>query len=177
VNDAATSIEPAERQAMAEAAQISEALPTSDDASIEPHTPPGKPDRVASLPPALPASSAATGEDGQSSFGKPLDTATSQASVREPHDPVTEKHPALSRDKHGPWAINLISTTSKDEAERFAEKAWSMDLQTELQQVTLKGTPYWRVQITGFSTAEDASVYAETAKERLGLKDVWILKH
>lgn len=209
VSDAATSIEPAERQAMAEAAQIIEALPTpaagqtgkaSSDAkthwkaadgittrhldttvigaaaSIASHGP-GKPDRLVSEPTASPSSVVATVEDGQSSVHNSLDTATSQASVREPHETVTQKHSAVSRDKHGAWVINLISTTSKAEADRFAEMARSRDMQTEQQQITLKGTPYWRVQITGFSTAEDASAYAETAKEKLGLKDVWILKH
>ena len=209
VNDAATSIEPAERQAMAEAAQSIEALPSpaagqtgeassisktlrqaSDGlttrpqdttvigaaASIEPYDAPGKPDRVVSEPPASPSPGAATVEDGQSSVRKPVDTATTQASVMELHDPATKKHPALSRDKHGPWVINLISTTSKAEADRFAEKARSVDIQTVQQQIILKGTPYWRVQIAGFSTAEDASAYAETAKEKLGLKDVWIMK-
>jgi SPOR domain len=209
VNDAATSIEPADRQAMDEAAQISEALPppaagqavkepniaktdrqaydaietrhqdtTVNDAatSIEPHAP-GKPDRIVSLPPALPASGAATVEGGQSSIRKPLNTATSQASVRDSHESATNQHPAASRDNYGPWVINLISTTSKAEADRFAEKARSRELQTVQQQITLKGTQHWRVQITGFSTAEDARVYAESAKERLGLKDVWIMKH
>jgi len=40
----------------------------------------------------------------------------------------------------------------------------------------VKGTRYWRVQITGFSTADDAKTYANTAKEQLGLKDAWIMK-
>ncbi|MEN8206680.1 MAG: SPOR domain-containing protein [Pseudomonadota bacterium] len=87
-----------------------------------------------------------------------------------------EQHPAKTI-KTGPWVINLVSSPNKADADRLAEKARSRDIQTEQQQVTVRGTQYWRVQITGFSTADDARAYADTAKGRLGLKDVWIMKH
>ncbi|MGB5259536.1 MAG: SPOR domain-containing protein, partial [Gammaproteobacteria bacterium] len=83
---------------------------------------------------------------------------------------------AASVDKEGKWIINLASLSSKADADHFAEKAQSRDIETKQQQVTVKGKQYWRVQIAGFSTAVEAKVYAVTAKERLGLKDVWIMR-
>ncbi len=79
-------------------------------------------------------------------------------------------------DNTGPWVINLVSSPSKSDADRLEEKARSSDIQTQQQQVTVKGKQYWRVQITGFSTAGEARIYADTAMEKLGLKDVWIMK-
>ncbi|MGD2137513.1 MAG: SPOR domain-containing protein [Gammaproteobacteria bacterium] len=73
-----------------------------------------------------------------------------------------------------PWVINLASSPSKADAERFAARARSRDIETELQPVSVKGRQYWRVQITGFPSREAARAYAATAREKLGLKDVWV---
>ncbi|HUT39767.1 MAG TPA: SPOR domain-containing protein [Gammaproteobacteria bacterium] len=81
---------------------------------------------------------------------------------------------ATSPEKEGQWVINLASSPSKTDADRLTEKARSRDIQTEQQQATVKGKQYWRVQITGFSTAEEARAYAGTAKAKLGITDVWI---
>ena len=89
---------------------------------------------------------------------------------------VDHEQPTIKTNKSGPWVINLVSTSSKTDADRLANKALSKDIHTEQQQTTVKGTQYWRVQITGFSTAEDARAYADTAKKQLGLKDAWIMK-
>jgi hypothetical protein len=90
----------------------------------------------------------------------------------------TDKHeePASAASKNGPWVINLVSTSSKIDAERLSKKALSKNIQTELQQTTVKGTKYWRVQITGFPTADAAKTYAVTARKQLGLNDTWIMK-
>ena len=90
----------------------------------------------------------------------------------------TDKHdePASEASKNGPWVINLVSTSSKIDAERLAKKALSKNIQTEIQKTTVKGTQYWRVQISGFPTADDAKAYAITAKKQLGLNDTWIMK-
>jgi cell division septation protein DedD len=184
-SDPATTIEPAERQVMAEAALLMESLPppaagktgkaANVAAAIE-LDPPGKPDRVLSEPPASLSPSAAIVVAEQSSSPTPPDTATRLASVMEPHDPVTKELAAVNRDNNAPWVINLVSTTNKAEADRFAENALSRGIQTVQQQITLKGRQYWRVQIAGFSTKEDASAYADTAREKLSLKNVWIMK-
>jgi cell division septation protein DedD len=74
----------------------------------------------------------------------------------------------------GHWVINLASSPSQADAERFAAKARSRGIETRQQQVSVKGKHYWRVQTTGFSTAAEAQTYAGTVRETLGLKDVWI---
>jgi len=99
---------------------------------------------------------------------------TSAAIEHQP--PLTSNEPAIKTSTNGPWVINLVSTPRKADADRLTEKALSKDIATEQQQITVKGTQYWRVQITGFPTAENARAYANTAKEQLGLKDTWIMK-
>ncbi|MEN8133488.1 MAG: SPOR domain-containing protein [Pseudomonadota bacterium] len=147
-------------------------------AAVATNEPPAlhKPDRAVPDAPASPTLGTDNVAGGQSSTRKPLRTASSKAAVMERQDPVTKKQPAVSVDKDGPWVINLASSPSKADADRLAEKARSRDIQTEQQQVTVKGKQYWRVQIIGFSTAEEARAYGDTAKEKLGLKDIWIMK-
>ena len=145
-------------------------------ASIEPYTAVRVPDSRVTEPSVSPSSGTAIVEDEQSSTHPPETTATSKVTVMEGQASVADVVPAVSLDKNGPWVINLVSTSSKADAERLAKMALSRDIQTHQQQITVKGTRYWRVQITGFSTQEQASAYADIAKEKLGLKDVWIMK-
>ena len=89
---------------------------------------------------------------------------------------IEHEQPVAEVTKKGPWVINLASTPSKVEADRLAQKALSKNIQTVLQPTTVNGTKYWRVQITGFPTADDAKAHAEIAKKLLSIKDVWIMK-
>ena len=77
---------------------------------------------------------------------------------------------------NGPWVINLVSIPHKIDAERYMEKAQSKGVAAGLYQVTVKGTDYWRVQVSGFSSAAEAKSEAKQIKEKLGLKDVWVAK-
>ena len=52
----------------------------------------------------------------------------------------------------------------------------SKGVAAEINQVTVKGKQYWRVQVPGFSSSDDAKTKAEEIREKLGLKNVWIVK-
>jgi hypothetical protein len=105
---------------------------------------------------------------------KPRGIETQPASAPSPVDPEPVTVARTSGD--GPWTINLISSTDKAYAARFADRANSIGISTTMQEVSVKGTLYWRVQITGFSTRAEARVYSDTAKDKLGLKDTWIMQ-
>jgi cell division septation protein DedD len=76
----------------------------------------------------------------------------------------------------GPWAINLVSLQNKADAEQFVAQANSRGVAAEIYQVTVHGKNYWRVQVPDFSSAAEARAKAGQVKEKLGLKDVWIVK-
>lgn len=80
-------------------------------------------------------------------------------------------------DKQGPWVINLLSSPDKGYAERYAASAQSRGVALEMNSAEVKGRTYWRLQITGFSTARAAQAGAAPVKKKLGIKDVWIFKH
>ena len=76
----------------------------------------------------------------------------------------------------GTWVLNLISFQREVDAERFAIKANSKGVAAEINQVTVKGMKYWRVQVPGFSSADEASTKGSEVQNKLGLKDVWIVQ-
>jgi hypothetical protein len=140
------------------------------------------PDRIAHSSPAI-ALKPATSIPQKAATGVTENVGTYKSANRTFDGPVpttSEYHESdgqrpASTDNTGPWLINLASLPSQSDAERFMQRARSRDIDTQQQKVTVKGKKYWRVQITGFSTAADARAYAGTVKEMLGLKDVWIM--
>ena len=47
---------------------------------------------------------------------------------------------------------------------------------TQLEEVSGRGTPYWRVQITGFNSYDKALAHSEAVKNTLGLEETWIFR-
>jgi TolA-binding protein len=101
---------------------------------------------------------------------------TSPTLPKERQDSVVSKQRAASVPQNRPWTINLISSPDKAYAVSFSDTAQSRGISTELQEVSVKGTPYWRVQLTGFSTQDEAKTAADSVKDKLGLTDIWIMK-
>jgi hypothetical protein len=105
-----------------------------------------------------------------------LQAAANKISGTEPRTQDTGQQPVSSEAVQSPWVINIASSQDKAGADRVAEMARSRDFPTDVQQVTVKGKPFWRVQLTGFSTKEEAGATAEIAAQTLGLKDYWLMK-
>ncbi|MGB7931711.1 MAG: SPOR domain-containing protein [Gammaproteobacteria bacterium] len=76
----------------------------------------------------------------------------------------------------GTWVINLVSYQRGVDAERFVIKANFKGVSTEINHVTVRGKKYWRVQVPGFSSADEARTKASEVQNKLGLKDVWIVQ-
>jgi cell division septation protein DedD len=76
----------------------------------------------------------------------------------------------------GAWAINLASLHQRADAERFATEADSKGVAVEVTQVRVRGKQYWRVQVTGFPSADQAKTRGSEIQDKPGLKDVWIVR-
>jgi hypothetical protein len=83
---------------------------------------------------------------------------------------------AAQQTAQGSWVINLLSSTELVNVERLAARAASLELETAIEQASVKGSQIWRLQITGFDSYANASEYAENVKQLLGIKEVWIFK-
>jgi len=85
-------------------------------------------------------------------------------------------HSRETNEDKGTWSINLVSFQREVDAERFVVKARSKGVATEINQATINEKKYWRVQISGFSSSDEASRNASVVQHKLGLNDVWILQ-
>jgi cell division septation protein DedD len=74
------------------------------------------------------------------------------------------------------WVINLVSLQQKSDAEFFVEKAKTKGVPAEINQASVRGKTYWRVQVPGFSSADEAKTQASEVQNKLGLKNVWIVQ-
>ncbi|MEZ5542875.1 MAG: SPOR domain-containing protein [Pseudomonadota bacterium] len=90
-------------------------------------------------------------------------------------DDVQHQDASPGADTQGAWLINIASVGNRDDADHLAAAARSKDFPTALQPVTVNGKHYWRVQITGSATHEEARQTADRARTVLGLKDLWIM--
>ena len=92
-------------------------------------------------------------------------------------EPVADKKPVTSEPEDGgPWVINLISSRERAYVTRYAARAQAKGISTEIINAEVKGREYWRLQVTGFKTMDEAKYFSEPIKEELGIKDVWIFK-
>jgi hypothetical protein len=108
--------------------------------------------------------------------GEPPDTTASALVAETDIKPTGETPPPEEAvRKNGPWVINLASLSHKEDAERFLAKARSKGVAAQIYKVTVKGTDYWRVQAAGFSTAAEAKANTASIKEKLKLRDVWVV--
>jgi hypothetical protein len=95
------------------------------------------------------------------------------AAVDDQVSDAAEPTPVVAADD-GPWVINLASFPDQDAAQRFAERARSKHISAEQHRVTVKGRAYWRVQVAGFASAQDARAHAGPVQTKLGLKETWV---
>lgn len=136
------------------------------------------PDTVSVLE-ALPPPAAGLSNDSSSKgelLNAPGDTsgATLLAATEPPA--AARVRPQLATGGDGPWVINLVSLPHKSDAEAFVAKAESRGVAAGMSQVTVKGKDYWRVHVAGFATAAEANGSAALIKQKLGLKNVWLVK-
>ena len=80
--------------------------------------------------------------------------------------------PALS--PSGPWIINLVSYYREEDARRFLRKARALEVPAESVAITSGEKPVWRLTVSGFRSAAEATEYGEAVKGKLGLTSVWV---
>jgi hypothetical protein len=137
------------------------------------------PEPPSSEPAVIPASEAAP---PQGPF-RPTQQAAQTAAVSDPepsgmghHAPVVPAEIA-EIEVGGPWRINLLSSPDRSDVQRLADKAAGLDISTRIEEAEVKGRTWWRLQVTGYQSMEQATSAAEPLKQALGINEVWILKH
>jgi cell division septation protein DedD len=157
----------------------STATELASDASRQQRTTLGIESQPESPPPPASSSHKATASnvpdiEASNNSGDAADAAT--VAKKEPVPMATEIQAQDTSRNSGPWVINLASLSGKHDAERFMAKAKSRGIAADLNHVTVKEKEFWRVQVPGYSTADEAKAAAKLIKKKLGLDDVWVVK-
>ena len=80
------------------------------------------------------------------------------------------------RNKTGIWAVNLMSVTEKVDAERQLKGFRDKGVAAEIQPKTISGKQWYRIQVTGFDSKQEAKKYAASVKAKLGIASVWVTR-
>ncbi len=176
--DAAVDVDVADENRTAAKSDGSVSIPESVVSAIAPL----QQDALATSPTMETAAKAGAEEaTGSPSTGQSSEEETTAAMIVEPAGLAGQVVASVYVDsqhakKHGNWVINLLSSPNKSDADQFAAKARKQGIPVEQETIRLKGREFFRVQLTGFMTENQAEESAGPVKKRLGLKDVWIFK-
>ncbi|MDT8406721.1 MAG: SPOR domain-containing protein [Methylococcales bacterium] len=72
------------------------------------------------------------------------------------------------------WVVHLVSFRQAWYAQRKAAEFQRLGIPVTVNKVTVKGAPWHRLSVPGFSNKNQANAYAERLKQQLQLQSVWI---
>lgn len=89
--------------------------------------------------------------------------------------PVATAAPASrpAERRTGPWVVNLLSVSSRAEAQREVKRLSKMDIQAEIQTAKVKQQTWYRIQVTGFASSSEAQDFGDRIAVQTGLKGAW----
>ena len=90
--------------------------------------------------------------------------------------PITPKTPISSDSSKGDWVVNASSHTNEELATKESARLLNLGLNPEVHTATIKGRTWYRVQITGFASKDEAKAKLRDLQQRLGIKGAWIGK-
>jgi cell division septation protein DedD len=88
----------------------------------------------------------------------------------------TREDNGLHQSGTGGWAINLASYASEGIASRKLADFNRKGVSAEQVAATVKGKTIYRVRVAGFDSRKAALAQAESIRQRLGLKEIWVTK-
>ncbi|MGZ8195878.1 MAG: SPOR domain-containing protein [Methylosarcina sp.] len=93
----------------------------------------------------------------------------------EPAQPLNEVFISREADfsKSG-WFVNLLSFRQRGDAEQQAFEFMKKGIRTEIIEVEVNKTTWYRLRVGGFTRQEQAAAYAEKIKKPLQLNSIWI---
>lgn len=76
----------------------------------------------------------------------------------------------------GGWAINLISLTSEQDADKELKHLLNLGVRAEKQRAVKDGKVWYRLRVPGFASYEGAKAYIDTVEKKTGVKNAWVAK-
>jgi cell division protein FtsN len=74
----------------------------------------------------------------------------------------------------GGWVVNVSSHRKESLATKEMRRLQKIGLNAELHQTQIKNSTWYRVQVTGFATKDEAKAALRDIEQRSGIKGIWI---
>lgn len=112
----------------------------------------------------------------QTDTGNAQDLAQPADTVAAPDTTSTTTEPAVAAVRTGPWIINLVSSPDRNDVIRMARLATAAEIQTTIEPAEVRGKQYWRLQIGGYASLDEAKRQSASIKQALNIGEVWIFR-
>lgn len=90
--------------------------------------------------------------------------------------PATPQVPISSAPSNGDWVVNISSHAKEELATKENARLQSLGLNSEIHTARVKERTWYRIQITGFASKDEAKAKLKDLKQHSGIKDAWIGK-
>ena len=90
--------------------------------------------------------------------------------------PVTPQTPVSSAPSKGDWVVNISSHAKEDLATKENTRLQSLGLNSEIHTARIGERTWYRIQITGFASKNEAKAKLKYLQQHSGIKDAWIGK-
>lgn len=103
------------------------------------------------------------------------------APVNKPSVAVPARTPVVTapdpKPGNGPWVVNLVSVYSDDKADSEIKRLTQKGLPVEKSIARQNGKSWYRIQVSGFTSYQDAKIYLGKMQKDYGLHEAWISKN
>ncbi len=135
----------------------------------------------------IPAKASLNDNARSSTVGKIKNKQRSQSVVARGKQPVQEKPLELAIPRSGPptsakapvkggWSVNLMSLTDEVIAKKQLESLRKKGVSAQIKRTKISGADWYRVQVSGFKTKQQAQEYGKAVSRKLGLSGAWVTR-
>lgn len=111
------------------------------------------------------------------SLSAPLATPPPVAAVAKPAaPPVAAGKPVVPAKAAQEWALNIASYADAASAEQQVQRLRDAGYPVVVQPATVNGKSWWRVQVPGYASQQDAKAAANEIQNKLGVRGIWVLR-
>jgi len=113
-------------------------------------------------------------EDTMPTSSPPASTAEKPKSKSALPAPISTTDVAQPKPSSGNWVINLASASNSKSAEQEVARLGKLDIKAEVSQAESKGKTWYRIQVPGYGSYDEAINARPAIEEKLGISGTWV---
>ena len=101
-------------------------------------------------------------------------TAANQSKNEPLPAPISSSDIAQPKPSSGNWIINLASVSNSKSADQEVARLGKMDIKAEVSRAESKGKVWYRIQVPGYASHDEAINARPALEEKLGISGTWV---